>query len=91
MVHLTGPDREAPGSGRRQKKQGKTGVKVLIVDYHGNDWTRKAEQQGTLDNRILQLWQVLGIEVVSSYICPWDDLGLGDNVPACRSLMKGGG
>lgn len=35
MVHFTGPHREAPGSGRRLKKQRKAGVKVLIVDYHG--------------------------------------------------------
>ena len=53
MAHLTGPHVETPGSVRRQKKQGKAGVKVVVVDFHGIDWTRKAEQQGTLNNRIL--------------------------------------
>ena len=53
VAHLTGPHVETPGSVRRQKKQGKAGVKVVVVDFHGIDWTRKAEQQGTLNNRIL--------------------------------------
>lgn len=50
MTHLTAPHMEAPGSVWREKKQGKAGVKVVTVDFHGNDWTRKAEQQGTLND-----------------------------------------
>lgn len=53
MTHLTAPHMEAPGSVWREKKQGKAGVKVVTVDFHGNDWTRKAEQQGTLNDLIL--------------------------------------